>query len=119
MAHVPPAHRHAFGSELVSAVEAARRSVVPATQSDRANLFTAWVAFCTDLGHGPFLNDVPTELHLDFLIVYACRYRRGVLSRSTLPVRSKRVEEVLHAIGQEFAQLGLQDPRLDGPRYVY
>ena len=103
----------------MSASEAARRSVVPATQSDRANLFTAWVAFCADLGHGPFLHDVPSTLHLDFFIVYACRYRRGVLSRSTLPVRSQRVEEALRAVGQEFARLGLQDPRLDGPRYVF
>lgn len=119
MAHVPAAHRDAFGSELVSAAEAARRSVVPATQSDRASLFTAWVAFCADLGHGPFLDNVPNDLHLDFFIVYACRYRRGVLSRSTLPVRSKRVEEALRAVGQEFARLGLQDPRLDGNRYAF
>lgn len=119
MAHVPAAHRHAFGSELVSAAEAARRSVVPATQSDRASLFQAWVAFCADLGHEPFLQDVPTELHLDFFIVFACRYRRGVLSLSALSVRSKRVEEALRAVGQEFARLGLQDPRLDGTRYVF
>jgi hypothetical protein len=77
------------------------------------------VAFCDALGHGPFLDDVPAELHLDFFIVYACRYRRGVLSRSTQPVRSKRVEEALRAVGQEFARLGLQDPRLDGPKYSF
>jgi len=116
---VPAPHRDAFGSELVSAAEAARRSVVPATQSDRASLFTSWVAFCDDLGHEPFLSDVPPDLHIDFFIVFACRYRRGVLSRSSLPVRSKRVEEALRAVGQEFARLGLQDPRLDGTKYTF
>ena len=116
---MPASHRNAFGSELMSAAEAARRSVVPATQSDRASLFSSWVAFCADLGHDPFLADVPPDLLLDFFIVFACRYRRGLLSRSSQPVRSKRVEEALRAVGQEFARLGLPDPRLAGPRYAF
>jgi hypothetical protein len=77
------------------------------------------VAFCADLAHDPFLTNVPEHLLLDFFIVFACRYRRGLLSRSSLPVRSKRVEEALRAVGQEFARLGLPDPRLDGPRYAF
>ena len=103
----------------MSVAEAARRSIVPATQSDRASLFTSWVAFCANLGHKPFLTNVPSDLLLDFFIVFACRYCRGLLSRSSLPVRSKCVEEALHAIGQEFARLGLPDPRLDGPWYAF
>ena len=29
------------------------------------------------------------------------------------------MEEALRAMGQEFSRLGLPDPRLDGPRYVF
>ena len=100
-------------------MEAIRRSVVPATQSDRANLFAYWVAFCAILGHGPFLDDMAPNLHLDFLIIFGYHYHQGLINRSVQPVRSKRVAEALRAVGQEFAQLDLPDPRLDGARYVF
>jgi hypothetical protein len=29
------------------------------------------------------------------------------------------VEEALHAVGQEFSQLGIPDPRLDGTSYTF
>ena len=72
--HVPPGTRDAFGSDLVAAMEATQRSIIPATQSDRANLFMYWVAFCAALGHGPFLDDMAPNLCLDFLIVFGCHY---------------------------------------------
>ena len=116
---MPPGARDAFGSDLVTATEATRHSVVPATQSDRANLFAYWVAFCAALGHGPFLDDVAPNLRLNFLIVFSCRYRHGLINHSAQPIRSKRVAEALRAVGQEFARLDLPDPRLHGARYVY
>ena len=114
MAHVPPAARNAFGSELLSAAETARNSVVAATRIGRAYLFASWVAFAASLSQDPYLSQVPSPLHLDWLIVYACRYHRGLLSHSTQPVGAKHVEEALRAVGQEFSRLGLPDPRLDG-----
>ena len=119
MAHVPPSARDAFGSELVAAMEATRCSVVPVTQLDRANLFVYWVAFCAALGHGPFLHDVAPNLSLNFLIVFGYHYHQGLINRSAQPIRSKHMAEALHAIGQEFAQLDLPDPRLDGARYIF
>ena len=98
---------------------ATRCSVVPATQSDRANLFAYWVAFCTALGHGPFLDDVTPNLRLNFLILFGCCYCHGLINRSAQPVRSKCVAEALCAVGQEFALLDLPNPRLHGARYVY
>ena len=92
---------------------------MPATQSDRATIFNHWVAYCHGLGHDPVLSNVPFALQLDFLIVFGLRYRRGLISRSAVPVRSKRVAEALRAVGQEFARLGKADPRMDGTRYHY
>ena len=77
------------------------------------------MAFCTALGHGPFLDDVAPNLRLDFLIVFGCRYRHGLINRSAQPVRSKCVAEALRTVGQEFARLDLPDSRLHGARYVY
>ena len=84
-------------------MEATRRSFIPATQLDRANLFTYWVAFCAALGHGPFLDDMAPNLRLDFLIVFGYHYHRGLINRSMQPIRSKCMAEALHAMGQEFA----------------
>ena len=77
------------------------------------------MAFTNTLGCDPYLRDVPPNLCLDFFIVYACQYRCGSLSRSTQPVGAQRVEEALHAVGQEFSRLGIPDPRLDGTSYVF
>ena len=117
--HVPPGARDAFSSDLVTATEATRCSIVPATQSDRANLFAYWVAFCAALSHGPFLDDVAPTLHLNFLIIFGCRYHHGLINRSMQPIQSKHVAEALRAVRQEFARLDLPDPRLVGARYVY
>ena len=120
MAHVPIAARDAFGSELLSAVETARNSIVAATQIGHAYLFDSWVAFTTTLSQDPHLGrQVPSHLHIDWFIMYTCRYHRGLLSRSAQPVGAKHVEEALRAVGQEFSQLGLPDPHLDGVHYTF
>ena len=95
MAHVPVATRDTFGSELLSAAETACHSVMAATRVGHAYLFKSWVAFTASLSQDPHLSQVPPNLHLDWFIVYACRYRQGLLSRSVHPVGSKRVEEAL------------------------
>ena len=90
-----------------------------ATRTDRDHLFASWVAFTADLQQDAYLRDVPPDTHLEFFIVFACRYRRGLLSRSSHPVGAQRVEEALRAVGQAFARLGLPDPRLEGTHYVF
>ena len=117
--HVPPDSQDAFGSELLAAIEATQCSIVPAIQSDQANLFTYWVAFCAAHGHRPFLDDMPPGLHLDFLIVFRCHYQHGLINHSVQPIQSKWVAEALCTMGQEFARLDIPDPRMDGAQYVY
>ena len=73
--YVPAAQQDAFGSELLTAFEASRHSIMPATQSNRATIFNHWVAFCHGLGHDPVLSKVPFALQLNILIVFGCRYR--------------------------------------------
>ena len=97
----------------------ARHSIVAVTRIGRAYLFDSWVAFAASLSQDPHLTHVPPDLHLDWFLIYACHYRRGLLSRSAQPVRSKRVEEALRAVGQEFSRQGLPDPRLDGIHYTF
>ena len=95
MAHVPFVTQDAFGSELLSAVETACHSIVAATQVRRAYLFKSWVAFTTSLSQDPHLSHVPPSLHLDWFIVYTCRYHHRLLSQSVHPIRAKCMEEAL------------------------
>ena len=103
MAHVPIAARIAFCSELLSAAETAQHSIMAATQIGHTYLFTSWVAFAASLSQDPHLSQVPSHLHIDWFIMYACRYCRGLLSRSAQPIGAKHVEEALRAVGQEFS----------------
>ena len=114
-----PSARDAFRADLRSAEADPRHSVVAATRTGRARLFESWMAFTNSLGCNPYLRDVPPDHHLDIFIVYACRYRRGSVSRSAQPIGAQRVEEALRAVGQEFARLGIPDPRLDGTSYIF
>ena len=101
--HVPVAAHDAFGSELLSAAEMARHSIVAATRAGHTYLFNSWVAFTASLSQDPHFSQVPPNLHLDWFIVYACRYCWGLLSCSVHPVGAKHVEEALRAVGQEFS----------------
>ena len=101
--HVPLTAHDAFGSDLLAAVETARHSIVAVSRTDQDHLFTSWVAFTADLQQDAYLRDVPSDTHLEFLIVFACCYRHGLLSRSSHPIGTQRVEEALHAMGQAFA----------------
>jgi hypothetical protein len=109
----------AFRADLHTVAADARHSVVASTRADRAHLFDSWVAFADSLGCDPYLRDVPPTYHLDFFIVYACQYCCGSLSHSAQPIGAQRVEEALHAMGQEFSRLGIPDPGLDGTSYVF
>ena len=93
--HVPVAARDAFGSELLSAVKTAHHSIMAVTQVGHAYRFESWVAFTASLSQDPHLSQVPPNLHLDWLIIYACHYHRGLLSCSAHPIRAKHVEEAL------------------------
>ena len=90
-----------------------------ATRIGHAYLFNSWVAFTTSLSQDPHLSQVPSSLHINWFIVYACCYCQGLLSHSSQPIRAKQVEEALCAMGQEFSRLGLPDPCLNGIHYTF
>ena len=85
-------------------------SIVAVTQTDQDHLFTSWMAFTTSLQQDTYLHDVPSDMHLDLLIIFTCHYLWGLLSHSSQPIGAQCMEEALHAMGQVFAQLGLLDP---------
>ena len=73
--HVPVATHDAFCSELLSAVEMAQNSIMAATRIGCTYLFDLWVAFTASLFQNPHLSHVPSSLHINWFIIYACRYR--------------------------------------------
>lgn len=111
MEDLPPEQRHAFQSDLLTAIEAGRSRVVPATQTGRQNTWTIWEAFCLQHGQDPYLQSYEGEA-LDFFIVFGMRYRRGEISKSGKSVLTGAVAEALRAVGQRFTELDIPDPRL-------
>jgi hypothetical protein len=57
----------------------------------------------------PWLQDIDNPLPL---LQIAERYRVGKIAPSGSPVKAKRVEAALHAMGQTFSTLGYKDTRL-------
>jgi len=79
-------------------------------QADCTN-WSIWSTFCSDLG-------VPTDLtHINdpipLLQIFAHRICAGVLASKGRQVKKRLVEQYLCSVGQIFAILGAQDPRLD------
>lgn len=72
--------------------------------------WSIWTAFCRDLACDPFLQNITSPMPL--LQIFASQYRVGTLAPSHSPVKSRTVEAALRTVGQTFAALGHQDPRL-------
>ena len=70
-----------------------------------------WCTFCTGLGVDPTLQEY--EDPIPFLQVFVYRYRNGIIAPSRKGVRSRTVEDALRSVGQTFASVGTQDPRLN------
>ena len=122
MAHVPPEQRVLFGADLGIGYEAGRSKVIPKGQTSKENFWQLWVLFCASFGYKPLLEGYPND-PIDFFIVFAIRYRRGDIGKSQQgrpllsgahPVRLGTVQAALQAVGERFAELGLQDPRIRG-----
>ena len=84
-----------------------------ATSRQRADLtnWSIWSTFCADLG-------VPSDLAyisdpIPLLQIFAHRVRAGVLAAKGRRIKKRSVEQYLRSVGQIFAILGAQDPRLD------
>ena len=75
MAAVPPGQANAFGADLLLAYEAMRHRVTPATRTGKDNTAEVWRIFCASHGHDLLLTSLPPDRKLDFLVVFAIRYR--------------------------------------------
>lgn len=70
-----------------------------------------WNKFCTELAVDPLLTNIEDPVLL--LQVFALRYRNGTIAPKGNAVRSRTVEDALRSIGQTFAAMGADDPRLN------
>jgi hypothetical protein len=106
LAHVPPAKRDAFRTDL-SLVQEKTRLGVSAKRAQAVDAhWVRWEKFCLAHNIDPFLKNcddpVPT------IQVFAQRYRDGREAPLHKAVRSGTVEDAVRAVGQAFAQLGPQ-----------
>ena len=53
-----------------------------------------------------------------FLQIFTRRVRSGLLAHNEEPVRSRTAEAYLRAVGQMFANVGIEDPRLKQHRSI-
>ena len=102
--------RDAFLTDLRAAQAAERAAVVPGRAEAAAGHWHIWQEYCTQIGVSPWLVDI--EDPIPILQVFAQRLRIGQLAPCGHTIRSRSVEDYLRSIGQTFARLGADDPRL-------
>jgi hypothetical protein len=79
-------------------------------QNANGTTWEIWHDFCHALHFDPYLQHVDDPIPL--LHIFAHRYRVGEIAPSGAQVHSRTVEGALRAVGQTFAALGSDDPRL-------
>jgi len=100
-----------FRRDLRAANEAVAAGVVPSRSAAAQGHWNVWADFCRTLRLDPTLAQ--EEDPVTILQVYMQRYRSGKIAPRHRQVRSRTVEDSLRAIGQAFAAVGADDPRLD------
>lgn len=104
--------RVSFSRDLRHALRTADSARTTKTTRARDNLFRLWERFCQAVGcRSDLSTSGDAEARLAVLIVFAWRYRTGVISASGHPVRSQTVRDALLAVGQGISHLGQPDPR--------
>jgi hypothetical protein len=74
------------------------------------NTWDLWTTFCQALHCDPELSNIDDPIPL--LLIFAQRYRLGIIAPGGAAVHSRTVEGALRAVGQAFSTLGCHDPRL-------
>ena len=111
MAALDAESRSVFYRDLHTAGEEARLGVTLQRAKAADAHWELWDTFCRKLTLDPLLSKI--EDPVTILQVFALRYRRGTIAPNGKPVRSRTVEDALRSVGQTFAGLGAQDPRLN------
>jgi hypothetical protein len=88
-----------------------RLGIVSSRADANDSTWRLWTRFCLDLAVDPTLqSDVADPIYL--LLVFAHRYRTGLIAPRGRPVKSRTVEGAIRAVGQTLAGMGSPDPRL-------
>jgi hypothetical protein len=86
------------------------RGISTSRATANSSTWFLWESFCNSICVDPYLQKCIDKLPP--LLIFAHRYRHGVLSPSGNHVRVRMVGDAVRAVGQKMAQLGLPDPRL-------
>ncbi len=108
---MPRQERDDFLSDLGFVEEEVRSGVDPSYANKKDTHWDVWVEYCRKCCIDPFLHG--TEDPIPYLQVFARRYHDGRVAPRGKPVKSKTVSDALCSVGQRFANLGADDPRLN------
>ena len=108
---MPRPERDDFLSDLGFVEEEVRSGVDPSYANKKDTHWDVWVEYCRKCCTDPFLHG--TEDPIPYLQVFARRYHDGRVAPRGKPVKSKTVSDALCSVGQRFANLGSDDPRLN------
>ena len=108
---MPPTTRHTALDDYRAALRDMRHSVSASRCRADITAWGKWNAFTAWLGVSADLSDVSDPIPI--LQIFAHRVRSGVLAAKGQPIKKRSVEQYLRSVGQIFASVGAQDPRLD------
>ena len=106
-----PEAANALRTDLFLVQEDINKGVIPSRTRADKRCFRKWEIFCRDQKIDTFLDKVRDPVL--FLQFFTRRVRSGLLTHNGEPVRSRTAEAYLRAVGQTFAKLGIEDPRLN------
>ena len=106
----PECHNE-LSSDLRLIGKAVEAGVVSSRAAAANSTWGIWQRFCLSLGTDEFLSCGTDPLTI--LQFFAQRYRDGRLAPCNRQVRSRTVEDTVRSVGQGFARMGAQDPRLN------
>ena len=112
MARLPPELSPQVRAHFSTLAQCHINDVTPKNAKSKDASWEVWTRFCHTYKIDPHLQDPEArEDPRPFLELFALLYRRGIVSPSCKPVRSKRVANALCAVGQAFTRVGSPDPR--------
>ena len=108
---MPPSNHHIALDDYCDAIRDIHHGVSASRYRAVITAWGKWNAFTSWLGVAADLSDVSDPIPI--LQIFAYRVRSGVLAAKCQPIKKRSVEQYLHSVGQIFASMGAQDPRLD------
>ena len=106
-----PEAADALRTDLLLVQEDINKGVVTSRTRADERCFRKWEIFCRYHNIDTFLDKVRDPV--PFLQIFTRWVRSGILAHNGEPVRSRTAEAYLRAVGQTFANVGIEDPRLN------